>query len=167
MNSITRDYSQLSSFARSSCIAYSLHIRGGTVLQFLTLTAKRTDLLQHMQLCVQSIRSSLVLEHSLHLVKVLSLACPCSGTNISNQKIKCCLVLKWVVVPVFFKYQTNCKNMFCCPLLCEVPIETTGKSFVTCLPEIAIQTIGKGVKWEITSDNNELSYIINGKCPLK
>ena len=102
MNSITRDYSQLSSFARSSCIAYSLHIRGGTVLQFLTLTAKRTDLLQHMQLCVQSIRSSLVLEHSLHLVKVLSLACPCSGTNISNQKIKCCLVLKWVVVPCFF-----------------------------------------------------------------
>ena len=114
MNSITRDYSQLSSFARSSCIAYSLHIRGGTVLQFLTLTAKRTDLLQHMQLYVQSIRSSL---HSLHLVKVLSLVCPCSGTNISNQKFKCCLVLKWVVVPFFLNTKPIveiCSAAHCC-----------------------------------------------------
>ena len=55
MNSITRDYSQLSSFARSPCIAYSLHIRGGTILQSLTLTAKRPGLLQHMQLYVPSI----------------------------------------------------------------------------------------------------------------
>ena len=98
MNSITRDYRQLSSFARSPCIAYSLHIRGGTVLQFLTLTAKRPDLLQHVQLCVPSILTVTSgkpeFPGSLHLVKVLSLACPCSDTNISNQKIKCCLVLK-------------------------------------------------------------------------
>lgn len=75
MNSITRDYSQLSSFARSPCIAYSLHIRGGTILQSLTLTAKRPDLLQHMQIYVPSILLVTFLnnEHSLHMVKVLSL----------------------------------------------------------------------------------------------
>ena len=83
MNSITRDYSQLSSFARSPCIAYSLHIRGGTILQSLTLTAKRPDLLQHMQIYVPSILLVtsgkpevpwyLNNEHSLHMIKVLSL----------------------------------------------------------------------------------------------
>ena len=56
----------------------------------------------------------------LHLVKLLSLlACPWSCTNISNQNIKCCLVLKCVAVlaGVFFECQTNCNNLLYCLII--------------------------------------------------
>ena len=53
-------------------------------------------------------------------------------------------------------------------LLFEAPIGTVGKSFETFVyQEIVLHTIGKRVRWEIASDINESSYIVNRKCPLR
>ena len=47
----------------------------------------------------------------------------------------------------------------CTALLCEAPIDTIGTSFVTLVyQKLPYGTIGKSVKWEIASDNNE-SYL--------
>ena len=59
------------------------------------------------------------------------------------------------------------RNDYVPALQCEVPIETRGKSFVTFVYQKLLYRLQEKIlEWEIASDNNKSSYIVNRKCPL-